>query len=143
MQSVQPYATCTATSALYTHLINDICGNGINGVSALYTVYIITAGMLALALFCALYLYDVFDDVHYDDGGVAYHDYNNDGVASALYESNNSYDKLVYAVQEEEQVAEAEVNETHVELGDIYSPHSGTVHEYTFQDEYEQQEHHA
>ena len=95
--------------------------------------------MLALALFCALYLYDVFDDVHYDDDGVAYHDYNNDGVPSALYDSNNGDDKVVYAVQEKGQ-QEAEVDETHVELGDIYNTPNSAIHEYTVQDEYE---HHA
>ena len=101
--------------------------------------------MLALALFCALYLYDLFDDVRYDDDGVAYHDYNcNDGIASALYETNRGDDKVVYAVQEGQQEAEVEMNETHVEYGDVYHPHSSAIHEYTFQDEYEQQaQHHA
>lgn len=101
--------------------------------------------MLALAIFCALYLYDFFDDIYYDDDGVAYNDYSNGGIASALYESNHGDDKVACAVQEEgQQMQEAEVEgqEMHVEYSDIYSPHSGAVH-YTVQDEYEQQEHHA
>ena len=44
LQAIQPYTTCSSSSTTYTNTVNNLCGDGINGVFTLYIVYIITAG---------------------------------------------------------------------------------------------------